>query len=161
VKNYSVLLNNSMESSSFLRSHQLYSYSRISKYFMEPESSLVLTRTHYWFKFWARWIQSIPPHSISLRSILILSSHLHLYLPSGFFTSGLPIKILYAFLSSSVFATCLTHLVLLGLIVLLCFNTPSFKMAWPGSEVYVIARDLPMPYSSRCRFPFSSQKPTF
>jgi hypothetical protein len=33
-----------------------------------------------------------------LRSILILSTHLHLGLPNGLFPSGLPTKILYAFL---------------------------------------------------------------
>jgi hypothetical protein len=37
------------------------------------------------------------PNPISLRSILILSSHLHLGLPSGPFPSDFPTKILYAF----------------------------------------------------------------
>ena len=37
---------------------------------------------------WARSIQSIPPHPTSWRSILILSSHLRLGLPSGRFPSG-------------------------------------------------------------------------
>jgi hypothetical protein len=45
-----------------------------------------------------RWMQSTPSHPISLRSILILSYHLRLVLPSGLFPSGFPIKILYAFL---------------------------------------------------------------
>jgi len=39
---------------------------------------------------WASSIQSISPHPPSWRSILILSSHLRLRLPSGLFTSGLP-----------------------------------------------------------------------
>jgi len=30
---------------------------------------------------WARWIQSTTYHPISLKSSLILSFHLHLYLP--------------------------------------------------------------------------------
>jgi hypothetical protein len=34
----------------------------------------------------------------SIRSILILSSHLYLYLPSGLFPSGFPTKTLHAFL---------------------------------------------------------------
>jgi len=40
----------------------------------------MFTRTRHWYLSWARWIQSTPRHPISLRSILILSSHLHLWL---------------------------------------------------------------------------------
>jgi hypothetical protein len=43
----------------------------------------ILSRSSFWPLSWARSIQSIPPHPISLRSILILSSHLRLGLPSG------------------------------------------------------------------------------
>ena len=44
---------------------------------------------------WVRSIQSISPHTTFRRSILILSSHLLLGLPSAFFPSGFPTKILY------------------------------------------------------------------
>jgi hypothetical protein len=60
----------------------------------------VFTRVLHWSLSWSRWIQSILPYStrISQGSILILSSHLLLGLSSGLYTSGFPIRILYAFL---------------------------------------------------------------
>jgi hypothetical protein len=44
-------------------------------------------------------------YSISLRSILILSSYLHLGLPTHLFPSGFPTKTLYAFHFFSMHAT--------------------------------------------------------
>jgi hypothetical protein len=48
----------------------------------------VFTRALHWSLSWARWIQSIPSHHISLRFILILSTHLRLGLPNGLLPSG-------------------------------------------------------------------------
>jgi hypothetical protein len=58
----------------------------------------------------------MPPHPTSWRSILILSSHLHLVPPSGLFPSCFPTKFLYKPLLSPIRTTCPTHLNLLYLI---------------------------------------------
>jgi hypothetical protein len=61
---------------------------------------------------WARSIQSIPSQPISLRYILILSTHLRHGLPSGLFPYSFPANILYAFLFSAIRATCPAHLIM-------------------------------------------------
>ena len=61
-------------------------------------------------------IQSTPPHPTSWRSIVILSSHLHLGLLSGLFPSGFPTKTLYTPLLIPTRATSPPHLILLDFI---------------------------------------------
>ena len=69
----------------------------------------VLTSVRHLSLSWANPIQSTYPHPSSWRSILILSTHLRLGLPSGLFPSGFPTKTLYAPLSSPIRATCPAH----------------------------------------------------
>jgi hypothetical protein len=73
----------------------------------------VFTRALHWCLSWAISIQSTSSHHISLRFILILSTHLLLGLSSGFFPFGFPTNILYTFLYSPIRATCPAHLILL------------------------------------------------
>jgi hypothetical protein len=54
----------------------------------------VFTRVHYSSLSWARYIHFAPSLTISLRFILILSSHILLYLLSVLFPSGFTTKIL-------------------------------------------------------------------
>ena len=53
-----------------------------------------LTSVRHLSLSWANPIKSIYPHPTSWRSILILSTHLRLGLPSGLFPSGFPTKTL-------------------------------------------------------------------
>ena len=55
---------------------------------------------------------------ISSKYILVLASHLRQGLPKGLFNVGLSVKILKAFLTSAILATCSAHLNLLDLITL-------------------------------------------
>ena len=66
---------------------------------------------------WVSPIQSIYPHPTSWRSILILSTHLRLDLPSGLFPSSFPHQDPVHPLSSPIRATCPAHLILLDFII--------------------------------------------
>jgi lysylphosphatidylglycerol synthetase-like protein (DUF2156 family) len=82
----------------------------------------VFTGAHHWLLSWAKWIQPTPSQTISLRGILILSSHLHQGLLTGFFPSWFLINILYAYLISPMRSTCPAHTTVIHLITLITFG---------------------------------------
>jgi len=81
-----------------------------------PRFFTALTSVRHLSLSWANPIQSIHPHPRSWRSILILSTHLLLGLPSGLLPSGFTTHTLYTHLSSPVRAICPAHLILLDFI---------------------------------------------
>ena len=81
-----------------------------------PRFITALTSVRHLPLSWAGPVQSIYPHPTSWRSILILSTHLRLGLPSGLFPSGFPTNTLYTPFSSPIRATCPVHLILLDFI---------------------------------------------
>ena len=80
---------------------------------MDPEGSLPHHSACHLSLSWASSIQSILPHPISRRSILILSSHLSLGLPNGLFS---PHQKKYMSRLSTMRATCPAHLLFLDFI---------------------------------------------
>jgi hypothetical protein len=95
-----------------LRSCQLCSHSRTSQHSMEHEGSLPCSQDPSTGPH-PEPDRPSPYHPILsyLRSILILTTHLCLGLPSGLFSSAFPTNILYSFRFSQICATRPAHLI--------------------------------------------------
>jgi hypothetical protein len=75
------------------------------------------------------------PLILSLRSILILSTHLRLCLPGGLFPSDFSTNILYTSIFVPIHATCLAHLIILDLIILIILSE-EYKLRTPYYAVF-------------------------
>ena len=89
---------------------------------MEPEGSLLHSQVPATCPYPEPDQSSTCPHLTSWRSILILSSHRHLRLPSGLFPSGFPTQTLHTPLLSTIRAGSPAHLILLELITIRIFD---------------------------------------
>jgi len=110
------LLTSSVEHSSSWKANRFSASQEIPSFYGTRRFITAFTNARHLSLSWASSIQSIPPHPTSWRSILILSSLLHLGLPSGFFPSGFPTKTLYTPLLFPIRAKCPAHLILLDFI---------------------------------------------
>ena len=108
-----------------------------------------LTSVRHLSLFWASPIQSTYPHPTSWRSILILSTHLRLGLPSGLLPYGFPNKNLYTPLSSPIRATCPAHLTLLDFITrtILVFSSTLFSNTLSLRSTLKVSDQVSHPYN--------------
>jgi len=114
-------LTNSMEQSPSLEAHNFSASQEVIRLLWNP-------KVHY--RVYKSWPVVLPepdefsPHS----SLFFLQIHSNIIVPStprswsGHFPSCFPIKVLYAFLISSICVTCPPHLILLDLIIRITFG---------------------------------------
>jgi hypothetical protein len=100
-----------------VRSHSATQY--ITQVYASRRFIYVYITVRHLSVFRAGLVQSAASHHLSLRCVLILSSHLRLRLPRDLIPSDFPTKTLYAFLFSHIRATCPAHPIPLQFITLI------------------------------------------
>ena len=110
------LLTYSMEQSPSWEANRSSASQEISTYYGTRRFITSFTSARHLSLSWDRSIPSMSPNPTSWGSVLILSSHIRLGLPSGLFLLGFPTKTFYTPLLSPVSATGPAHLIILGLI---------------------------------------------
>jgi hypothetical protein len=95
----------------------------------------MFTRALHWSLSWARSIQSIPPHPVSVRSILILSTHMRRSLHSGlsFLLAFPPISYMHSS-CPPIRDTRPAHLILLDLIIFIILGQTNSTTPWHSSS---------------------------
>jgi hypothetical protein len=82
-------------------------------FYWTPRYITAFTGALHWSLSWARSIQCIPPHTITLRYSLTLFTQLRLHLPSGLFPSSFP-TYMHSSSPHSCYMPCPSHLPCLG-----------------------------------------------
>jgi hypothetical protein len=139
------------------------SYSRTSQHFTEPQGLLPSSQEASTCSYPEPYHSSpLHPFLISLRAILILSTHLRLGLPSGLFPSGFPTNILYVFLLSPIRATFTAYLILLDSIILTILSEyypPTYVLVFPVVSFLLVFQSIS--YNILYAFLFSTIRATF
>jgi len=100
---------------------------------------------------WARCIESIHFHQISLRSVQILSSQIRTDLPRDQFPSCFPYTILHGFLIPSMHSICLAHLNLLDLMTMIIFGE-AYKL-WSSSIRSLLQPPVTYLFTIKSKYP--------
>jgi len=117
------LLTYSIKQSPFCEANRFSASQEISGILWKPKVHYPISKSQSPLPILSQINPVYAPHPTSWRSILILSSHISLGVPSGLLPSGFPTKTLYASLLWLIGATCHTHLILLELIARIIMGT--------------------------------------
>jgi hypothetical protein len=127
------ILTNSMEQSSSWETNRYSASQEITRILWNPKVHYRIHKSPPPVRVLSQIDPVHVPHPISLRSILILSSHLLLSLPSGLLALDFHTKILYAPLLSPICATCPAHLSRLNVDTYKMTGYPDSSFLWFSS----------------------------